>query len=257
MIDTHCHLNQEDLYPHINQLISDAIKDGVKTFLVVGWDVDSSKLAVKIAEQYDFVYAGVGIHPTDSLKSTEKDYLEIEKLLTNHRVIALGEIGLDFYWNKLDSEKALQKKNFVKQIELANKYKKPVLIHSRDASQETLEILQQNIPLFGGIMHCYSASAQMTKQFMDIGMYISLGGTVTFKNAKNPKEVARIVPLDRLFVETDSPYLSPEPNRGKQNTPANVIFVASEIAKIRNVSLETIEKATDENFERLFHVKTK
>lgn len=257
MIDTHCHLNHEDLYSRADFYIDEAKKAGVKAFLVVGWDVKSSEKAIELANRYDCVYAAVGIHPSDSLKAKKSDYEQIESLLQNSKVIAVGEIGLDFYWNKEKEDQKKQKESFLRQIDLANKYKRPILVHSRNADQNTLELLKTNTPIYGGIMHCYSSSAELASEYIKLGMYISLGGPVTFNNAQKPKNVACFVPLSKLFIETDSPYLSPEPYRGKLNTPENVMLVAKEIANLRGVSLETIDETTTKNFEQLFHVKTK
>lgn len=257
MIDTHCHLNHDDLYSRAGFYIEEAKKAGVDTFLVVGWDVKSSEKAVDLANKFDCVYAAVGIHPTDSLKATDRDYDRIESLLQNSKVIAIGEIGLDFYWNKTVEDQKKQIENFLRQIIIANKHKMPILVHSRNADQNMLELLKENKPLYGGIMHCYSSSAESASEYIELGMYISLGGPVTFNNAKKPKNVASSIPLSKLFIETDSPYLSPEPYRGNINVPANAMLVAKEIANLRNVSIETIEESTTKNFEQLFHVKTK
>ncbi|MFA5282931.1 MAG: TatD family hydrolase [Bacilli bacterium] len=257
MIDTHCHLNHDDLYPRADFYIEEAKKAGVNTFLVVGWDVKSSEKAVDLANRFDCVYAAVGIHPTDSLKATSCDYDRIESLLQNSKVIAIGEIGLDFYWNKTIEDQKKQTENFLRQINLANKHRMPILVHSRNADQNMLEVLKRNRPICGGIMHCYSSSAEAASEYIKLGMYISLGGPVTFSNAKKPKSVASTVPLSKLFVETDSPYLSPEPFRGNINFPVNVMLVAKEIANLHNVSIETVDEITTKNFEQLFHVKTK
>lgn len=256
MIDAHCHLNSLELINNIDSTIKEANKNGVNAFIVSGWDLESSKIAVKLAETYPNIYAAIGIHPCDSLKMGTNDLLKISELLKSKKVIAFGEIGLDFYWNKEDKEKELQKKNFILQIKLANDAKLPIIVHSRDANSETLNILKEYVPLYGGVMHCYSAGPGLLNEYLKLGMYISLGGPITFKNAKTPKEVAKIVPLERLLLETDSPYLSPEPFRGTTNTPKNVMYIYQEVALIKDVSKETIIQKINENFERLFHVKT-
>lgn len=253
MIDSHCHLNDKRFSQNVEQVIKKAKENGVKQFLVVGYDLFSSLKAVKLSEKYVEIYAAVGIHPSDIKKMKNHDLEEIEKLLKHKKVIALGEIGLDYYWDKDVNLQNQQKEFFVKQIQLANKYKKPILVHMRDASFDTLEVLKSESPTFGGIMHCYSGSAELVKEFIILGMYISLAGPVTFLNAKTPKEVAKIVPLDRLLIETDSPYLAPHPYRGQSNEPGYLYLIAEEIAKIKNIPLEDLKNKTTQNFKRLFN----
>jgi len=255
MIDSHCHLNDKRFSENVEQVIKRAKENGVKKFLVVGYDLVSSTKAVKLSEKYNEVYAAVGIHPSDVKKMKTHDLDEIEALLKNKKVLAVGEIGLDYYWDKEQGLKNEQKEFFVKQIQLANKHQKPIVVHMREASFDTLEILKKVKPTCGGIMHCYSGSAELTKEFMDLDMLISLAGPVTFLNAKTPKEVAKTVPLDKLLIETDSPYLAPHPHRGKSNEPGYLYLIAEEIAKIKNVPLEEIKNKTTQNFKRLFNLQ--
>lgn len=254
IFDTHCHLNHEDLYKDLDNVINRAKEAGVSRFLVVGYDKESSLLAVKLAEQYDFIYAAIGYHPTEINGVSEEDFNEVMELLNHPKVVALGEIGLDYYWVSDLKEREHQKEYFIRQIKIANKYKKPISIHNRDAINDCLTILKENPVDMGGIMHCYSGSAESMYEFIKCNMYISLGGPVTFKNAKTPKEVAKMVPLDKLLVETDSPYLAPHPYRGKQNEPSLIPLVIEEIASLRGVSKEEIEEATYQNASKLFHV---
>lgn len=254
-IDTHTHLNNEQFIGSEAIAIKKAKDAGVDLFFVVGWDIASSLAAVKLAEQYEEVYAIVGVHPTDALQLELTDLKEIEKLLTHPKVIAYGEIGLDYYWVKDEVGQAKQQVFLAAQIELANKYNLPVTIHMRDATNDTYKILKEHRPLAGGVMHCYSGSKEMVQPFLDLGMYISLGGPVTFKNARVPKEVAEIVPLDKLLIETDAPYLAPHPYRGKQNEPALLPLVAEEIARIRNMKIEEVGRVTSRNAKALFRVE--
>ena len=254
IFDTHCHLNHEDLYKDLDNVINRAKEAGVSRFLVVGYDKESSLLAVKLAEQYDFIYAAIGYHPTEINGVSEEDFNEVMELLNHPKVVALGEIGLDYYWVSDLKEREHQKEYFIRQIKIANKYKKPISIHNRDAINDCLTILKDNPVDMGGIMHCYSGSVESMYEFIKCNMYISLGGPVTFKNAKTPKEVAKVVPLDKLLVETDSPYLAPHPYRGKQNEPSLIPLVIEEIASLRGVSKEEIEEATYQNASKLFHV---
>lgn len=249
--NTHTHLNSDELYDKRDELIQHAIDNQVKNIVVAGYDLKSSYRAVEIAHEYSFVYATVGISPNDCLNTTDEDLKEIEVLLQDPRVVALGEIGLDYYWDDVPRDK--QKDIFIKQIEIAKKYNKPIVIHARDAYEDTYEILKQ--AAHRGIMHCYSGSAQMAKQYIDIGFYISLAGPVTFKNAKVPKDVATQIGIDHLMIETDCPYLTPHPFRGKLNEPANVVYIAQEIAKLKNMEIEDVARITTFNAKKLFGIK--
>lgn len=255
IFDSHCHLNDEKLYTKVDEVIQNSFAMGVDKMVVVGYDLKSSLLAVELAERFDCIYATIGYHPTDSVKLTNEDYLKTIELANHPKVVAIGEIGLDYYWIKDPVERDIQKKWFITQINLANKIKKPIVIHSRDANEECLKILKENKPEYGAVMHCYSGSAEMLKQVLDMGMLISLGGPVTFANAKTPKEVAFAVPLDKLLVETDSPYLTPHPHRGKENYPGYTKLVVEEIARIKGLSVEEVSNITYDNAIKFFGIK--
>lgn len=255
IFDTHCHLNSKELYKNHENYINSAKKAGVASFLVVGYDFESSKVAVELANKYDCVWAAVGYHPTDVIRAKKTDLDETFKLLKNPKVVALGEIGLDYHWVEDEKGQLEQRKWFKKQIEIANENKLPIIVHNRDASNDCLTVLKETKPLYGGVMHCYSGSVELMKEFIKLGLYISLGGPVTFKNAKTPKEVAKEVPLDRLLVETDCPYLSPHPLRGTLNEPKNIIYVIKEIATLRNLSEEELMEATYKNALECFTCK--
>lgn len=249
--NTHTHLNSDELYDKRDELIQHALSNQVKDIVVVGYDLKSSYRAVEIAHEYSFIYAVVGISPNDCLHTTDEDLNEIEVLIQDPRVVALGEIGLDYYWDDVPRDK--QKDIFMKQIKIAKKYNKPIVIHARDAYEDTYEILKQAAHY--GIMHCYSGSVEMAKRYIDIGFYISLAGPVTFKNAKVPKEVATQIGIDHLMIETDCPYLTPHPFRGKLNEPANVVYIAQEIAKLKNMEIEDVARITTFNAKELFGIK--
>lgn len=249
--NTHTHLNSDELYEKREELIQHALAHQVKNIVVAGYDLKSSQRAVKIANEYPFVYATVGISPNDCLHTKDDELEEIEVLLQNPRVVALGEIGLDYYWDDVPRNK--QKEVFIKQIQIAKKYNKPIVIHARDAYEDTYDILKQAAHC--GIMHCYSGSVEMAKRYIDIGFYISLAGPVTFKNAKVPKEVAIQIGIDHLMIETDCPYLTPHPFRGKLNEPANVVYIAQEIAKLKNMEIEDVARITTFNAKRMFGIK--
>lgn len=252
IIDTHCHLNSEELYSKRAECINKALLLGVNKMIVVGYDVASSKLAIEIAKEYSgIIYAAVGIHPSETIK-VESDALQIiEQLAQEPQVVAIGEIGLDYYWK--EAPKDLQKQYFAEQIKLAYKYKLPFIVHMREATEDTLELLNENHQFIRkGIMHCYSGSKESVNDFVKLGLYISFGGPLTFKNARVPKEAIKCVPASRLLIETDCPYLTPHPFRGKENEPANVTLVAKEAATILDISYEELCQTTYDNSLRIF-----
>ena len=249
--NTHTHLNSKELYSQRDIFIKHALDNNVDYIVVAGYDLPSSKYAVEIAQEYPFIYATVGISSNDCLETTDADLNEIEALLQNPCVVALGEIGLDYYWEDVPHDK--QKDIFQKQIDIAKKHDKPIVIHARDAYEDTYRILKQ--AAHRGIMHCYSGSVEMAKRYIEIGFEISLAGPVTFKNARVPKEVATVIGIDHLMIETDCPYLAPHPFRGKLNEPANVVYIAQEIAKLKNMEIEDVARITTFNAKRMFGIK--
>lgn len=252
LFDSHAHLNSEKLINNVDEILMRAKNNGVNKIICVGYDYDSSILAIDLANQYDEIYAAIGIHPSEA-RTFDIDLTWMDKYFSNPKVVAIGEIGLDYYWDKTYIEE--QKQLLINQIKVANKHKLPIIIHMRDALQDTFEIIKKYKNIEGlGVMHCYSGSKEAMQQFIDLNMYISLAGPVTFKNARVPKEVAKDVPLNKLLVETDSPYLSPEPYRGKTNESKNVLYIAREIAKIKNISLKEVEDKTYFNTCKLFNI---
>ena len=255
LIDSHCHLNDPKLYQIVDEVIIKAISQGVQQMFVTGYDEQSSQVAIELADRYAGLYAIVGIHPSEVSEDINARLETIAKLAKHPKVIAIGETGLDYYWHKDAHHHELQSQYFVAQIQLANRLKLPIVVHSRDAIMATLQLLKEHTPQYHGVMHCYSGSAELVPEFVKLGLYISIGGPVTFTNAKTPKEVVMSVPFDRLLIETDSPYLAPHPHRGKQNEPALLPLVAQAIAKLKNVSYESVCETTTANAVRLFHVK--
>lgn len=254
LFDTHVHLNAEQYDEDVKEVIERAQEAGVKNMVVVGFDRPTIEKAIALVEEYDFLYASVGWHPVDAIDMTDEDLVWIEELAGHPKVVALGEMGLDYHWDK--SPKGVQKEVFRKQIQLARKVKLPIIIHNREATQDIVEILkEEKAEEVGGIMHCFSGSVETARECVDMNFYISLGGPVTFKNAKKPKEVAEAVPLDKLLIETDCPYLAPHPYRGKRNEPAYVKLVAEQIAELKGVSYEEIAQATTENAFELFRIQ--
>ena len=254
IIDTHCHLNDETLYKDLGNVISRAQQAGVEKMIVIGWDKASSELAVKLAEEFSFIYAAVGFHPENIFDVSKEDFLETLELSKHPKVVAIGEIGLDYHWTKDLDKRDLQKQYFIEQIEYANKVGLPISIHSREAFNDTIEILKKHKPLHGGVMHCYSGSVENINDIINLDLYIGLDGPVTFTNAKTPKEVAAEVPLEKLVVETDCPYLSPHPLRGTVNEPANITLVIDAIAEIRNMSKKHLLDVLYQNSCKLFNL---
>nr|WP_246570068.1 TatD family hydrolase [Lentibacillus saliphilus] len=253
MFDTHVHLNARQFFEDREETIQRAKAAGVDYMVVVGFDRETIPLALEIAEQHDTIYAAVGWHPVDAIDMTGEDLSWIEELSAHPKVVALGEMGLDYHWDK--SPKDVQKDVFRKQIHLAKKLKMPIIIHNREATEDIIQILQEeDAAEVGGIMHCYNDSVEYVQACLDMNFDISLGGPVTFKNATMPKDVAKAVPLDRLLIETDAPFLAPHPNRGKRNEPAYVALVAEKIAELRQMDVAEIEKITTENAFKRFNI---
>ncbi len=253
LFDTHVHLNDEQYNEDVNEVIERAQREGVSHMVVVGFDRKTIEKAMHLVENYDFLYAAIGWHPVDAIDMKEEDLNWIEELSSHPKVVALGEMGLDYHWDKSPHE--IQKEVFRKQIRLAKRVKLPIVIHNREATQDIVDILrEENAQEVGGIMHCFSGSAETAKECVEMNFYISLGGPVTFKNAKKPKEVAKEIPLDRLLIETDCPYLAPHPYRGKRNEPAFVKLVAEQIAEIKEISLEQVASKTMDNAKKLFRI---
>ena len=252
LIDTHVHLNSHKFKDNLNEVIQRALNNDVKKMIVVGFDTETNKRAIELAEEYEFIYATVGFHPTDAKDIKDSDFSLLRKQLNHSKVVGVGECGLDFYWDKEHIDEQIIV--FQKQIELSLEMNLPLIIHMRDASEATYNVLSEYENL-KGIMHCYSGSAEMANLFIDLGLHISLGGPVTFKNGHKPKKVAETVSLDKLLIETDSPYLSPHPFRGKTNEPSRVKLVAEEIARLKNITYQEVAITTSKNALRLFQIK--
>ncbi len=251
LTDSHAHLDDQSFNGDREELIKSLYDNDVDTVLNPGADLETSQNAVKLAEKYPFIYAAVGCHPHDSKFMDDNTMNLFREMANNKKVIAIGEIGLDYYYDNSDRE--IQRKWFREQIRLAKELDLPYIVHDRDAHEDVFKIMkEEHYSGTRGILHCYSSSVEMAREFIKLGFYISLGGPVTFKKSKTPKLVAHDVPFDRLLIETDSPYLTPEPFRGKRNEPKYVKYVAEEIAAIRNVTAEEVAEKTSRNFKQLF-----
>ena len=249
LVDTHCHLDNEKFDEDRLEVI-ERIKENLEFCVNIGYDLASSKKSLELAKEYDFIYAVIGVHPIDIAEYSEEVEKELEILGKNPKVVAIGEIGLDYHW--MTEPKEVQQERFKKQLELAEKLNKPVVIHTRDAMEDTVNILKE-YPNITGVIHCYPGSLETAKQLVD-RFYLGIGGTLTFKNSKKAVEVVKDIPLDRIVIETDCPYLTPEPFRGKRNEPIYVEYVAKKIAEIKEISVEDVTKITTENAKKLYRI---
>ena len=254
LFDSHAHLDDEKFDEDREQLI-EQIREGKITKLIsAGYSLESSKRAVELSNKYDFIYATCGISPNDIPQTEDELGIMLQQIKEivqqNSKVVAIGEIGLDYYWNKENKE--LQKKAFTQQIKLANELNLPIVIHTREAVMDTIEILKNNEVNSKGVFHCCPLNRELVKEALKLGFYISFAGPVTFKNSKNANEIIEMVPIEKILIETDSPYLSPEPLRGRRNDSRNVKYVAQKIADVKGITLEEVAKITYENTKKVF-----
>jgi TatD DNase family protein len=248
--DTHAHLD-DPVYSEDFQEVAARMKlAGISRVTNVGYDLPSSERSVKLTQDCDYIYAAIGIHPHNAEGVTDETWAKLMQLAKKPKVLAWGEIGLDYYRDL--SPRSAQKEIFIQQIKLANEAGLPIVIHNRDAHQDVLEIVKTHSPQYGGIFHCYSGSLEMAKVLLKLGFYLSFAGPITYKNARHTVEVATHVPLERFLVETDSPYLTPEPRRGKRNEPTYVREIVKKLAEIKNLSFEDIASYTMRNAETIF-----
>lgn len=277
LFDSHSHYNDEKFNEDRDEIIKKIYKSGVTKFMCAGYSLESSKKALEIAENYDFIYTTAGISPNDipgniqdddlegkseqeiqelftkSIQIVDNELQKIENLAKNKKVVAIGEIGLDYYWNK--NNKEIQKQVFIKQIELANKLNMPIVIHTREAIMDTMDILKNVKPTIKpGVFHCCPLNVELVKEALKLGFYISFAGPVTFKNSKNAREIVEMVPFDKILIETDSPYLAPEPVRGTRNDSRNVRYIAEKIAEFKNVDVEYVANASYKNAVKVFGI---
>lgn len=239
--DTHTHLDDIKFDDDRELVIENLKGKGVSLAVNVGSDLASSARSIELAEKYDFIYAAVGVHPNEVGDMCDGDLEKLTDMTRHKKTVAVGEIGLDYHYD--EPERNVQKIWFEKQLRLAQALNMPFIVHDRDAHQDTVEIIK-NVGYFNGVMHCFSGSCEMAKIMLDLGFYISVAGQVTFKNAPKVREVAKTIPLDRLLIETDSPYLTPEPHRGERNNSANVRFTCEKIAELRGLSVEKLAEIT-------------
>lgn len=256
--DSHAHYDDEKFDANREKILQEIYKFGVTKIVSNGYSLEGSKNSLKLSEHYPFIYSTVGISPND-LCNWEQDIKEIEKILEErfnnnkikNKIVAIGEIGLDYHY---DTDKDIQKHAFIEQIKIANKYDLPITIHTREAVNDTLQILKENPVNRKGIFHCCPLNRELVKEGLKLGFYISLSGTVTFKNSKNAEEISNLVPLDKMLIETDCPYLAPEPVRGTINNSMNLQYTVKKIAQFRNITEEEIAKATYQNAKKIYNI---
>lgn len=254
LIDTHCHLDMDQFHEDIDEVIENAGLRGVDRIITVGIDLASSREAVKLAEKYSGVYATVGIHPHNVGKVSETDYEILAVLAKEPKVVAYGEIGIDLHYNYAPKNEQIE--HLCRQIDIAKKADLPVVIHDRDAHHEIIEVLLKSGPFpAGGVMHCFSGDSEFAHKIFDLGFYISIPGVVTFKKAEILQNAVREVGLDKLILETDGPFLAPEPRRGRRNDPSLILFTARRVAELKGVHIDEIARATTCNAEKLFRLK--
>jgi len=253
LFETHAHYNDEKFEEDLEETLKKIQVAGIEKIVVAGYSLESSKKAVEIANMHENIYATCGISPNDINENWKEELEQIKKLDKSKKLIAIGEIGLDYYWNK--ENKQTQKEVFKAQILLANSKNLPIVIHSRDAWQDTIEVLKQNPVKEKGIFHCCQQNQELVKNALNLGFYISFAGPITFKNAKNSQEIIKLVPNDRFVIETDSPYLAPEPVRGTRNTSCNLKYIVQKIAEIKQKPEEEIAKLSFENAKKIYKIE--
>ena len=251
IIDTHSHYDDKAFEEDRTEVLESMAGEGIGRIVNIGSSLGACKRTIQLMEQYDFIYGALGIHPTDSGELTESDIEWLKEQSALEKCVAVGEIGLDYYWDEPDRE--IQKKWFVRQLELAKEVKLPVVIHSRDAAQDTVDIMKaEQAQEIGGVVHCYSYSRELAKTFLDMGFYFGIGGVVTFNNGRKLKEVVEYLPMERIVLETDCPYLAPVPFRGKRNDSRKLTYVVEQIANIKGISPEEVQQTTTQNAYNLY-----
>ena len=256
IIDTHAHYDDEAFAPDREVLLASMQEHRIEKLVNVCASIDGLQDTVKLIEKYPFIYGAVGVHPDDAEQMTEETLAEIRRISHMDKMIAIGEIGLDYYWHKEKKEHEIQQKMFRAQMEIAREEKLPFMIHSRDAAEDTLNIVREYMQggMYGGIIHCFSYSREIAAEYLNMGLYLGIGGVVTFKNAKKLKEVVQYAPLSQLVLETDCPYMAPEPNRGKRNSSLYPPYVVQAIAELKQVTPEEVIEVTRENTHRLLGI---
>ncbi len=253
IFDTHAHYDDEAFDEDREELLTSLPQRGIGKVVNIGASLDSCKKTVELMHKYDYIYGAIGVHPGETAELNEENFLWLKEQCLKEKCVAVGEIGLDYYWKEPEPE--IQKKWFVRQMELARQLSLPIIVHSRDAAKDTVDIMTaQRAGEIGGVVHCYSYTKETAKTFLDMGFYFGIGGVITFKNSKKLKEAVEYIPVESIVLETDCPYLAPEPYRGKRNSSLNLPYVVSELAQIKGVSEEEVRRITWENAHKLYGI---
>ena len=253
IFETHAHYDDKMFDEDRESLLESMQEAGIGRIVNIGADLASTASSIALAEKYPFIYAAAGVHPSDAAQLNEHTFQWLSEQTAHEKVVAVGEIGLDYYWEKDPEVRANQRYWFGRQLNLAREKALPVSIHSRDAAKDTLDIAkEERLAEIGGVVHCFSYTVEMAREYLNMGVYLGIGGVVTFKNGRKLKEVVEYAPLSQLLLETDSPYLAPEPNRGKRNTSLNIPYIAEEIARIKGITAREVTEITEQNALRLF-----
>lgn len=253
IFETHAHYDDEAFDDDRDTLLSSMQEHGIGLIVNVGASLKSTTASILLAEKYPFVYAAAGVHPNETAELNEESFAGLREQCSHRKVVAVGEIGLDYYWDEPSHE--IQKMWFARQLELARQIRKPVIIHSRDAAKDTFDMMTAHkAGEIGGVVHCFSYSAEMAQEYVKMGFYIGVGGVVTFKNGRKLKEVVEAIPMEKILLETDSPYLSPEPNRGKRNSSLNIPYIAQTIAEIKGIPYDEVIAVTEANARRMYRI---
>lgn len=247
IFDSHAHYDDEKFEPDRDELLLSLLDNNITKVVNVGATPKGCRASLELSHKYDFIYASLGIHPEEVLTATEEDFVWIEENLSDEKVVAVGEIGLDYNFCDEPENIALQKEIFIRQLKLARKYNMPVIIHSRDACEDTMNILREYGEGLTCVIHCFSYSREIAEEYVKMGYYIGVGGVVTFKNSKRLVETVTAIPIDRILLETDCPYMAPEPNRGKRNDSTNLKYVSEKIAQIKGLTSQEVEDITLQN----------
>lgn len=253
IFESHAHYDDEAFNEDRDELLSSLQAAGIGTVINVGASLSSCKTTIELMQKYPFIYAAIGVHPSDTAELNEENFQYLREWCQLPKVVSVGEIGLDYYWDTPKRE--IQKQWFVRQIDLAREMKKPIIVHSREAAKDTMDIMTaEKCGEIGGVVHCYSYTKEVARTFLDMDMYFGIGGVVTFSNAKKLKEAVEYIPMEKILLETDCPYLAPVPNRGKRNSSLNLPYVAEEIGRLKGISTEEVIRITEENARKLFNI---
>ena len=254
IFESHAHYDDEAFDQDRETLLTHMQENGIGYVVNISANLETCRKVLKLIEQYPYIYGTLGVHPNDVLELNEEGMEWLERKSSLDKIVAIGEIGLDYHYD--EPSKEIQRKWFIRQLDLARKVQLPIIIHSREAAQDTLDIMKaEKAGDIGGVVHCFSYGIEMAREYLSMGFYIGVGGVITFKNAKKLREVVEYAPLDRILLETDCPYLAPEPYRGKRNSSLNLPYVVEEIARIKNISREEVEAVTLENAKKMYRIQ--